>query len=678
MPIVIQEILASDTISQAADKINFNFDQLILNGGGPAGPQGQQGFTGPVGPQGTQGVQGPQGTQGAAGTDATAAGWALAGHSGGSTFASSDLEYVPPLNDLWSDSGNQYELPAIVIGGYPANAPGYTGTQNYVLPTAYLAAIDIEQGSLFVHARSTDLGVPNIVLSGGAAGNSDVIAEMSKIGVDQYDVLQFVVPREANASSTLGIRSSLPDSGIDFTAARDVFLGQTSSAPSGSYSATHNVFLRGYRRSSGGGGNIFIRSFATDGVTVKNKIDLDADNNGINITSDANVQINSATQVRLSNGTTTFLINAGSTTLSGGSSVVLSSTNNFSITASGTLGITANTLNGSFASFYVESFGGGITLLEDSGTIDITGDSDVTVESVSGNVILKGGANAYLYSDLIRIEPELVTTGDAGVRVNNSSTGLLQLRGRISWSRDGYQSAGTSPVYFNGSGLSTLTPILNVRNDSSTLSYLASFSAQSSSVQLYGYGINVVTSAGIRAIVDNTEIASDQVNLRTGKTHSYDIQVLQHLPQSGSASWTFDNITLTNSYLEVFVGQSSLRPGVPATSETASVDLNIPDGTYDGQVLYLRVFVAPVQLLYSGFTYTYYYNVSVNAKTFLATNSQLSLVSSTATAGGTAEEYWAHLVWTANDLVSQKSTAGTTVTSRGQWRVISEGTTTLT
>ena len=49
MPITIKELLASDTISQATDKINFNFDQLLLNGGGPEGPIGPIGPPGPVG-----------------------------------------------------------------------------------------------------------------------------------------------------------------------------------------------------------------------------------------------------------------------------------------------------------------------------------------------------------------------------------------------------------------------------------------------------------------------------------------------------------------------------------------------------------------------------------------------------------------------------------------------------
>lgn len=50
--IVIKEILASDTVSDLVDKVNFNFDQLLLNGGGPAGPIGIIGTQGPIGPRG--------------------------------------------------------------------------------------------------------------------------------------------------------------------------------------------------------------------------------------------------------------------------------------------------------------------------------------------------------------------------------------------------------------------------------------------------------------------------------------------------------------------------------------------------------------------------------------------------------------------------------------------------
>ena len=55
MPITIKEILNSDNMSGFVEKVNFNFDQLLLAGGGPPGPPGIQGIQGPVGVQGKRG-----------------------------------------------------------------------------------------------------------------------------------------------------------------------------------------------------------------------------------------------------------------------------------------------------------------------------------------------------------------------------------------------------------------------------------------------------------------------------------------------------------------------------------------------------------------------------------------------------------------------------------------------
>jgi hypothetical protein len=51
--IVIKELLSSDKVSELVDKINFNFDQLLLNGGGPIGLTGGPGGIGPIGPRGS-------------------------------------------------------------------------------------------------------------------------------------------------------------------------------------------------------------------------------------------------------------------------------------------------------------------------------------------------------------------------------------------------------------------------------------------------------------------------------------------------------------------------------------------------------------------------------------------------------------------------------------------------
>ena len=53
----IKELFGSDNITALTEKVNFNFDQLILAGGGPQGPIGESGASGPVGPGGVRGSQ---------------------------------------------------------------------------------------------------------------------------------------------------------------------------------------------------------------------------------------------------------------------------------------------------------------------------------------------------------------------------------------------------------------------------------------------------------------------------------------------------------------------------------------------------------------------------------------------------------------------------------------------
>ena len=68
MAINIQEILhPSDSDSIKFSKINYNFDQLVVNGGGPAGPKGDIGNTGSTGQTGATGSTGEKGNKGDSG-----------------------------------------------------------------------------------------------------------------------------------------------------------------------------------------------------------------------------------------------------------------------------------------------------------------------------------------------------------------------------------------------------------------------------------------------------------------------------------------------------------------------------------------------------------------------------------------------------------------------------------
>ena len=68
MAINLKEIFEGDSAFIKVEKINYNFDQILANGGGPAGPTGTTGQSGTPGQQGQPGSQGYQGYQGAAGS----------------------------------------------------------------------------------------------------------------------------------------------------------------------------------------------------------------------------------------------------------------------------------------------------------------------------------------------------------------------------------------------------------------------------------------------------------------------------------------------------------------------------------------------------------------------------------------------------------------------------------
>jgi len=73
MTINLKQIRALDTDNIKLDKINYNFDQLVVNGGGPKGYVGPDGNTGPQGFQGAVGALGERGYQGVQGPSANLA-----------------------------------------------------------------------------------------------------------------------------------------------------------------------------------------------------------------------------------------------------------------------------------------------------------------------------------------------------------------------------------------------------------------------------------------------------------------------------------------------------------------------------------------------------------------------------------------------------------------------------
>ena len=134
MSIIIKELFESDLdqynnnwwSSKKIEKLNFNFDQILISGGGPAGPNGfpgDQGLDGAKGPIGIQGFTGSQGDIGSQGADGETI-WLKTTSENAShiTLKINQFGKSNPTNFLFglkynADSSNEYNLNRIGILG---------------------------------------------------------------------------------------------------------------------------------------------------------------------------------------------------------------------------------------------------------------------------------------------------------------------------------------------------------------------------------------------------------------------------------------------------------------------------------------------------------------------------------------------------------------------------------
>jgi len=135
MAIVIKEIILSDTLEKFMEKVNFNFDQLMLAGGGPAGPAGPIGPIGPIGPKGDQGNKwyvGCTGTTSAIGVTLYQGDLFLQkGDCTGSTYNLGDVLEFNQITEVFDFTGLNLRGPTGPAGATGTNTgwaiyPGYT------------------------------------------------------------------------------------------------------------------------------------------------------------------------------------------------------------------------------------------------------------------------------------------------------------------------------------------------------------------------------------------------------------------------------------------------------------------------------------------------------------------------------------------------------------------------
>ena len=284
MAIVIKEILASDTISQASDKINFNFDQFLINGGGPPGPQGP---LGPIGPAGVRGslwfdgsgapssitgeeegdyyldvdngdvylyngvtwslegnIQGPQGPVGPQGPGNIL--FEIDGTNPDVNSANLFYRYrfINANSDLYTNTG-LYASQSLLVGGFPIGTNSDEGISSSwgEVTDVYSNQINPASGVLFVHMPIATSG-KNIILSrilgdGINTYNTDDITEMGSISVDDYDSVFIESNRIINSADlyaqSVGLKIASYDSDLQLLSGRNINIStQTPTTPYGS------------------------------------------------------------------------------------------------------------------------------------------------------------------------------------------------------------------------------------------------------------------------------------------------------------------------------------------------------------------------------------------------------------------------------------------------------------
>lgn len=322
MPITIQEIIASDTISQLVDKTNFNFDQLLLNGGGPAGPAGIQGPVGPAGGRGPKGttwyedtststpgatpnstypttnplegdyylqfngqvweytngawslttidLEGPQGPQGPGG--------GMGDTFGSPTIGLQTAIYNGPIGEGTGATTGNEGVPSVMIGGAVSTTIPLATiplTNAYIIPDAVANKMISSTASLLIHQK--DSAAKSIVFHGGAANLNDNyqqsnLSSLCNISIGADDRLVLSAPKVAttptSASELVGFELSVPARSQSFQAGKAITF-QTGQRTSQDFGGEDSDFTINVGTGSSAGGNKFVVTTAgTSGSTL--------------------------------------------------------------------------------------------------------------------------------------------------------------------------------------------------------------------------------------------------------------------------------------------------------------------------------------------------------------------------------------------------------------------------
>jgi len=300
MPIVIQDLLASDTLSQAVDKINFNFDQLLLNGGGPVGPAGIPGPTGPAGGRGIKGatwyngsadpntliiagieeddyflqsngqvwqyngtiwVQSSVNLIGPTGPSGSNIGFDYIGGYNGvnppTSLSNDNVAFPVPMPSGVSGGANQLTnqgVSTVLLGGVGSTSTppaGITYSSAFQIPNTMAVQLDSSLVSVLVHQKDSSSSAIRFMGGGDIAGEKyeqSSLNNLSNISLGIDDALNINVPKAATSPAGLGdligLNLNVIRRGIQMYAGKQInIISGTDSVPSGLVNEISDVTL---------------------------------------------------------------------------------------------------------------------------------------------------------------------------------------------------------------------------------------------------------------------------------------------------------------------------------------------------------------------------------------------------------------------------------------------------
>lgn len=582
MPITIYELLPSDTLSQAVDKINFNFDQIILNGGGPPGASGLRGLIGPSGGRGLRGsiwyndetsypgtnpnsiiipdiiiddlylqangnvwkysgtswIDSGVNLKGEQGPSGISIGFGYAGGFPGSSIitANQNVAYVLPMPDgSGADQLTNQAISTVLIGGVPSNATppagsGIVFTDDFKIPDIMTAQLDSSVVSMLVHQKDS-LSSAIRFMGGGNSGDNyeqSTLSNLVNITIGADDTFNINVPKQSTSPASI---TDLTGLNLNTTSRGQQF-----------YSGKHIIFISGGDSTpSGYSGEISDVSFIinTSNPAIPGKFSVAT----TNAASTAVIEVGgNITTPNSTSKTGKVLLEGGTIDLTGGKIRLRTSVDHIISIDSSNINIKGST-------------GPVVLTTISSQNINITSDGSITstaavdISSTATNQIIKNAPTIFIGA----------ATNTHYINVDNtsSSTGGVKLQGNFTWGGPSLVNTYSSShrnISINKQGLVITNPAIYIGNPSG-------LGGLDLMINLFKGASAITATEYLKVYTASTEV----------KSASSNAGFVGHTVENSSAVMSADNIGVKISGIDRSGGNTLVSTKFHAKEDTTSV-----------------------------------------------------------------------------------------------------------